>query len=215
MSDYLAAIIIGLSGASHCLVMCGGLSAAMGLNKSFISALLYNLGRISSYTIAGFLLGYAGLWLTDSFEGVLLALRLLAGIMLILLGLYISRLYMGLIYIEKIFGLFWRLIAPLAQKSISTKSLTARFFSGMLWGWLPCGLVYSTLTFAATQANPLQSAFIMLCFGVGTLPALLLSAQLSQQLGQILKHKYSQYLAGLMLIMFGAHTLYITALQLG
>ncbi|WAJ69046.1 sulfite exporter TauE/SafE family protein [Catenovulum adriaticum] len=214
MIDFLSAFMIGIMGASHCLVMCGGLSAAMGLNQSFIATLTYNLGRIISYTIAGFLLGLLGLWLTKQFEFILIGLRLLSGIMLILLGLYIARWFMGLTQLEKIFSGFWQLIAPLAQKSLTKKSYFSRFISGMLWGWLPCGLVYSTLTYAAAQANPIQSALVMFAFGLGTLPTLLLSASLSQQISQLIKNQYSKNIAAIALILFGCHTIYIAWLQI-
>ncbi len=214
MIDYLSAFMIGIMGASHCLVMCGGLSAAMGLNQSFLATLTYNAGRIISYSIAGLLLGSLGYLLTSSFDAILISLRFISGIMLILLGLYIARWYMGLTAIEKVFGLFWKLIAPVAQKKMTQKGLVARFTSGMLWGWLPCGLVYSTLTYAAAQASPVSSMLTMLSFGLGTLPALLLSAGLSQQISQLVKHKLSQKIAGIALISFGMHTVYIGLLQL-
>ncbi|MER2493037.1 sulfite exporter TauE/SafE family protein [Catenovulum sediminis] len=214
MTDLFSAFVIGLMGAGHCIGMCGGLALASGMQKSLADTLLYNIGRISSYTLLGLMIGLLGYWLTDSFKPILNLLRLLSGFLLIFLGLYISQWYMGLAKIEQLFSGAWRIIAPAANKQIFQPGKFNRFIAGTLWGWLPCGLVYSVLTWAATQASPIHSASIMLAFGLGTCPAMLLSGMLSQQLAEITQNKYVRSFFGFTLIGFGLYSIFTTIMQM-
>lgn len=213
MAEFLSAFLIGILGAGHCVAMCGGLTAAIGVSNNLKSNLAYNIGRITSYTLAGLALGLIGYWLTSLLFPILISLRFLSGVILILLGFYLARWYMGLTRLEKLFNRFWQFIAPLAQQSVQKNYFGAKFVAGMLWGWLPCGLVYSTLTWATSQANPISSALIMLAFGLGTMPALLFSAVISQQFKAVINHKITRALSGAILILFGLQTIYVGLLQ--
>ena len=145
-APYSSALLLGLLGSAHCLGMCGGLVSALGLKQQQASKpgylLAYNLGRILSYTIAGLIVGLFGFWLSRQL-GAAGFLRYFAAIMLILLGLYIGQWFNGLAPIEKIGGRLWQKIQPLATRYLPIRSNRAALVVGMIWGWLPCGLVYS------------------------------------------------------------------------
>ncbi|MFC3679734.1 sulfite exporter TauE/SafE family protein [Bacterioplanoides pacificum] len=206
----LTALLIGLFGASHCLVMCGGIAAATGNSslpeRRLASLLAFNGGRISSYAVAGLLVGAAGLWLQQLHDSLMLLLRSLAGVMLILMGLYVARWASWLTRIERLGQYLWRFLQPQTGRLLQQSSLTARFGLGMLWGWLPCGLIYSTLSWVAANGDPLLGALTMATFGLGTLPALLAGGLAAATLSRWLNHQLTRQLAGLLLIGYGLWT---------
>jgi len=208
----LTAIMIGLFGASHCLVMCGGVAAAVGTSAAqssgnrFIAILTFNLGRISSYTLAGLLVGLLGLWLQQQHDTLMLILRTIAGVMLILMGLYIARWATWLTRIERLGQGVWRHLQPKAGKLLAKPDLLSRFALGTLWGWLPCGLIYSTLSWVAANGDPLLGAATMAAFGLGTLPALFASSLAAASLTRFLNHSATKQVAGLLLIGYGLWT---------
>lgn len=176
-----AAFLLGLLASGHCVLMCGGITAALGIatkkdaggrpRKSLL--LGYQLGRILSYTIAGLLIGTVGgtlIALLD-IEKVRLGLRIASSLALVLAALVMlgvlrdpgSRLGLRL----------WPKLAPLGRKLLPVSNFRRAVAFGAIWGWMPCGFVYTLLLVAALNAQPLQSAGIMLMFGLGTLPALL------------------------------------------
>ena len=161
----LTALLLGLFGASHCLVMCGGVAAAAGqldTQHRVRASLLFNFGRITSYTLAGLIVGSLGLWLSSLHEALMFTLRSIAGVMLILMGLYVARWALWLTRIEQLGQLFWRRIQPHAQKRLGRSDPASQWLLGMLWGWLPCGLIYSTLSWVAANGQPAMGALTML-----------------------------------------------------
>ena len=88
-------------------------------------------------------------------------------------GLYIAGWFPRFAYIEKAGTHFWKKIEPFGRKLIPVKSRTQAYFFGMVWGWLPCGFVYSALALAAAAGDVSKSALTMLAFGLGTLPAVM------------------------------------------
>ena len=208
----ISALVLGLLGGGHCLGMCGGLMGALTLAipaeqraRRFRLLLAYNLGRILSYALAGLLLGMAGWALGNS--PLALGLRILAGLLLICMGLYLAGWWSGLTRIEGIGRLLWRHIQPQASRLLPVRSLPQALLLGALWGWLPCGLVYSTLLWAASQGNALDSALLMLAFGLGTWPVLLASGLLAERLNTLLRRRGVRIAGGLLVILFGLWTL--------
>ena len=130
------------------------------------------------------------------------------------LALYVSRLWFGLLVLEKAGQFGWRFIKPIAQYFLPLKHPAFAFPLGFFWGWLPCGLVYSTLSWAATSGSTENGALIMFGFGLGTLPAMLTIGSVSQQLKLTLNHHYFRYASGLLLAVFALHTLYVAVQQL-
>lgn len=223
--SFVAAFVVGLLGAGHCFGMCGGISAALAFAvdnvrlKKWIIA-FYNLGRISSYTFVGAVLGLFGEGLRSGLNSGLGAgiaangmqfpwLRIMAALLLVLMGFYITGWWKALILLERAGQGLWRFIQPLGSKLMPVKSLPQAYLLGLLWGWLPCGLVYSALAFSATEASPLNSALTMLAFGLGTFPAVFLGGLASQQLKRLLQSRPLQIVSGVTLIVFGLWTAYM------
>ena len=215
--DLLSAFIIGVFGSGHCLGMCGGIttmltSALDDRQKEatkFWLVLFYHFGRISSYSLIGFLVALTSSLAIKSIGFPLYILRFIAAIFLILLGLYLGQWFMGLTYIEKIGKRIWQKLSPLSQKIIPVNNKRKALALGMLWGWLPCGLVYSTLTWALASGNPLNGALIMLCFGLGTLPALIALSFGLHSFKNLLLNPLFKKISALSLIVFGCYQLFI------
>ena len=208
----VTALLLGLMGASHCLVMCGGIAAAAsssGSGKTDLSFLfLFNLGRILSYTCAGLMVSFLGLWLADSHQVALLILRSISGVLLILMGFYIARWWMVLTRLESGGQFLWRYLQPLTRKLIPIRTRPQALALGLLWGWLPCGLIYSTLAWVAANAQPGMGALTMLCFGLGTLPGILAAGIFARQINGYIQHKRFRQLAGLLLMFYGSWTIF-------
>lgn len=221
--DFYAAFVIGLMGAGHCLGMCGGVAAALTLGmpgqqqtSRWPYLLCYNTGRLISYGIAGAIIGgaFAGIASLSGYSTALVSLRLFAAIMMILLALYIGQWWQGLTRIERVGQSLWRYISPTAKSLLPLKSPTAALPFGMLWGWLPCGLVYSTLSWAAVSGSAVSGAGVMLAFGLGTLPAMIAVGTMAHQLQNLLKNLYFKRASALMLLIYGLHTGYIAIKQM-
>ncbi|MBK5002354.1 hypothetical protein IAE37_004630 [Pseudomonas sp. S31] len=207
-----SALILGLLGGGHCLGMCGGLMGALTLaippeqrSRRLRLLLAYNLGRILSYACAGLLLGLAG-WAVASSPAAL-ALRVMAALLLIAMGLYLAGWWSGLTRIEALGRGLWRHIQPLATRLLPVSSLPRALLLGALWGWLPCGLVYSTLLWAASQGNAGYSAALMLAFGLGTWPVLLATGLAAEQVNALLRRRSVRVAGGVLVILFGIWTL--------
>lgn len=211
--SYSTAFLLGLLGSAHCLGMCGGIAATIGMgnqNSRILHLFGYNLGRIFSYVIAGVLIGSLGVLLKDSFLAFLL--RSLAGLMLIAMGLYVAQWWQGLTKVELLGNRLWSFIRPAASKLLPVKTLPQALLLGFFWGWLPCGLIYSTLIWSSSAQSNLQSGLLMLAFGLGTLPAMLTTGLLAKQISAILRNTRIQQASGILIILFGIYTLPINAL---
>ncbi|MBV7315697.1 sulfite exporter TauE/SafE family protein [Shewanella sp. NIFS-20-20] len=222
-----AAILVGLMGAGHCFGMCGGLVGAFSshipsrraeplLVTQLKFQLAYNGGRLISYAAAGAIAAGLGQGLGQliAVDDYLVYLRLLAGMMMILTGLYIARWFSGLLVIEAGGKRLWRYIQPIGQRILPLDTLPKATMAGMVWGWLPCGLVYSMLTWAIASGDVAQGALTMLAFGLGTLPALFFTGVATQRLARWLQNQSVKTISGLLLIGFGVQTWYVAYQQL-
>ena len=208
----ISALILGLLGGGHCLGMCGGLMGALTLaippeqrGRRLQLLLAYNLGRILSYATAGLLFGLAG-WAVASSPAAML-LRVLAGLLLIAMGLYLAGWWSGLTRIEAVGRHLWRHLQPVASRLMPVSSLPRALLLGAVWGWLPCGLVYSTLLWASSQGSPGESALLMLAFGLGTWPVLLATGLAAERITTLLRKRGVRMAGGLLVILFGIWTL--------
>lgn len=212
--SYITAFTVGLLGGVHCVGMCGGIVGALSFasqqNKKAASwpllylLLSYNIGRLISYTIAGGLLGGLG-WLVSIWSDIHLIqrlLQLLAAVFMLMMGLYISGWWMGLSRLEQIGSHAWKFIQPLAQKLLPVTSSSKALVLGLLWGWLPCGLVYSVLVWSVSAGSVVDGALLMLCFGLGTLPNLMAMGVFANQLKQFVQQTKVRAAAGIMVIGF-------------
>lgn len=209
-SQYVAAFTIGLFGGVHCLGMCGGLISAIGLTRPttqqrFPILLAYNLGRISSYSLAGALAGGLGA-AALSLSGLQAAQQLLyflAALFMIALGLYLAGLWRGVAQLERIGIVFWRQLEPLSRRFIPVQSPWQALPFGMIWGWLPCGLVYTILIWSLSAGSAVNGLLLMLAFGLGTLPNLLLMGVAANRLNQFTRKPPVRLVAGLIVCGFG------------
>lgn len=206
LSLLISATLLGLLSSGHCLGMCGGLMAALSTQAAAHQnplrfLITYNLGRISSYALAGFLLGSLGWVIANS--PAAFVLRSLAAVLLIGMGLYLAGWGAPLKPLEQLGHRLWRHIQPFTARILPIHSLPRAFVAGMLWGWLPCGLVYSSLLWAASQGDSLHSLWLMLAFGLGTCPVLLITGCMAERLEYRLQQKKLRYATGLLIIAFG------------
>jgi uncharacterized protein len=207
----LAALLAGLLGGVHCAGMCGGIVTAFSLQLPGAQPrpafhLAANLGRIASYALAGAIAGIVGggsLYLQQIFP-VERALYLVAQLMLIALGLYLAGWWQGVLVLERAGGALWRKLQPAFSKLLPIRSVPGAFAAGMVWGWLPCGLVYSILITALASGSALHGGLTMLMFGLGTLPNLLAMGFFAERLKPWLQRAAVRIAAGVVLIAMGA-----------
>jgi uncharacterized protein len=235
--ELFSAFIIGLLGSGHCIAMCGGITTMLtsAINKpnsygdiasittknnnasksySKRSLLLsYHLGRIFSYSLIGAIVGFTGSLAAKNLGLPLTFLRFLAAIFLILLGLYLGQWLMWLNRVEALGKYLWKYLSPLAKHVIPVNSPKKALGLGALWGWLPCGLIYSTLTWSLASGSALTGASIMLCFGLGTVPALITLSLGINSVKNLLTNDNFRKTMAMSLIIYGCYSL-IMAYQL-
>lgn len=205
-ANFTSMLLLGILGAGHCIGMCGGISIALGMavkgKQKALILLSYNFGRVFSYSCAGALVGLLAYWGT-SYLALGPVFRMIAGVLLILMGFYIAGWWKVLTKLERLGTLVWKKIQPLANTCFPVKTVKKALFAGMIWGWLPCGLVYSALAYAATAASPIESAAMMFAFGLGTMPAVLLGGTFPDLLSKALRTPLFRQIMGLILICYG------------
>ncbi|TSA20494.1 MAG: sulfite exporter TauE/SafE family protein [Betaproteobacteria bacterium] len=202
------AALAGLMGGVHCVGMCGGIVAATAMQGQRPSIRLlagYNLGRIASYTAAGALAGLVGsaAFLAEDILPVQRILYVLAQVMLILVGLYLAGLNRSVVLIERAGARLWRTVQPWLGRVLPVQTPTQAVLAGALWGWLPCGLVYSVLISALASGSVASGALILLAFGLGTLPNLLAMGWAAGRMRQFFAHAQVRLVAGLSVAAFG------------
>jgi uncharacterized protein len=210
-AGYLALFLVGLLGGTHCVGMCGGIVGALSLGAParWSMHLAYNAGRILSYVAAGALAGALGA-ASLTLEGqapVRMTLYLLANLMLVALGLYLLGVTRALAFTERAGQHLWRHIQPLTRRFLPARTVLQAFPLGMLWGWLPCGLVYSALASALGAGSAGQGGLLMLAFGLGTLPNLLLAGILLARLNEFVRQPVVRMASGLLVLGFGIYGL--------
>lgn len=200
----LSLTAVGFLGGGHCVGMCGGLSSAFALQLPphigrLQLLLLLNLGRIGSYVLIGALLGLAGQagMLLDHTRSLQTGLFVAAHILLLLLGLYLAGISTWGGRIEALGKPVWRRLSPLLNRLLPIQSRPACIGVGMLWGWLPCGMVYSASLYALGSGHAAHGALYMAAFGLGTLPNLLAMGWFAARLKQYLQRRSVRLIAGL------------------
>lgn len=203
---------VGLLGAGHCAGMCGGIVAALagqGRRRSaWVLNLAYNLGRICSYAVAGALAGGLGQSVFGKDLTLRLALLVAANLMLLAMGAYLMGRTQALAWVERGGQRLWRRIQPLTGRFLPVRGPAQAFPLGMLWGWLPCGLVYSALVTALGAGAAAQGAAVMVAFGLGTLPTLLMAGLLLARYRTVVQQPWVRRGAGLVVMAFGFHGLW-------
>ncbi|MCH8497542.1 MAG: sulfite exporter TauE/SafE family protein [Marinobacter sp.] len=211
--------MIGLLGSTHCLGMCGGISASLSMAlpvgpgyrwRQSVMLWLFNGGRIASYVLLATLIALISTRASEHWLALGPLLRSLAGLLLILMGLAIGQWWQGIRHIERIGAPIWRRLSPATRRLLPVKRPRQALLLGALWGWLPCGLVYSTLGWAALQPTVGSAALTMLAFGLGPLPSMLATGYAASQFQRLRQHPAVRRLAGALMIGFGIWTLPLT-----
>jgi sulfite exporter TauE/SafE len=217
---FLSAFLAGLLGSVHCIGMCGGIVGALTMSlpkevhQNYIRLLpylfSYNLGRIASYTIAGILAGYIGANFAEvlPMDNPRVVAMWVSGLFMIALGLYIGAWWQILIKLEKVGSHIWRKIEPLGRRFLPVKNPLHALGLGLVWGWLPCGLVYSILAFSLTSGSAWYGGLLMLAFGMGTLPMLFAIGVTAQWLTKFAQKILVRRIAGTIVILFGLFILF-------
>ncbi len=210
----LAAFLVGLLGGAHCIGMCGGIVGALtgGLAgevrtsrlRLLLTQLAYNTGRVASYTLAGVIAGLLGRQVSvlELVGGFPLG-RLVAGVFMILLGCYIGGWWHALRWLESLGARAWKYIEPLGRRFIPVRHPGQALLLGLVWGWLPCGMVYAALALALASGSAIEGAAVMLAFGAGTLPTLLTLGVAFSALERWIRDQQVRRLAGLTVILLG------------
>ncbi|MCF7977623.1 MAG: sulfite exporter TauE/SafE family protein [Chromatiaceae bacterium] len=208
-------LLMGLFGSVHCVAMCGPIAGALALSlptecrrnplhlAGFLVAL--SLGRILSYGLAGGLGGLLGSAiaqnpLAPSMHDIL---RGLAALILILTGLYLTGWFPRLKQMDRLGAPVWRRLEPLQRRLLPMRSRRQAFLYGMVWGWLPCGLVYYALLLTLAAEDPLQGMLMMSLFGLGTLPAILGLGSFVGWIAALARRPAWRAAAGLLLSLIG------------
>lgn len=211
--DLLGALFIGFLGSAHCIGMCGGIASAMSItavtaSDRYLTIFLYNIGRLLSYFVAGLIVGgaisSASMLITDS--SGLNWLRLLSALVMIVLALHIGKWWQGIVHLEKLGQWLWKRISPAAQKLLPLTSPLHALPLGFLWGWLPCGLVYSALTWAAVSGSAINGGMTMFAFGLGTLPSMLLVGISANSMNKLKNSIIFRQIGALLLLFYGSYT---------
>jgi hypothetical protein len=211
----VSALLMGLLGSTHCVVMCGGVVAmtcsALPLARrgrvlSQLSYVLaYNAGRIASYAVAGAIAGALGASV-GSFGPVthaLLVLRLAAGALMIAVGFYLAGWTGALRWAERAGEPVWRRVAPLARRLVPVRTPAQALLLGLLWGWMPCGLVYAALAASVTSGSLVGGAATMTAFGLGTLPTLVAMGSAAALVTRVARSRRMRIAAGVVVAAFG------------
>lgn len=205
----VSAFLIGLASSGHCLMMCGGIASALSGNieqqrqsRRIITLLLFHTGRILCYAMLGLVVGDVLRSALRSSPELMFYSRIFAATLLVLIGLYIAGINTFIKHIESHMAFIWQRLQPLVQRFIPITRYRDALIVGFFWGFLPCGIIYSTLLWASTSVTEYSAAIVMFCFGLGTIPALLSSSIVLQK---IITGK-SKKVIGLLMILFGIWT---------
>ena len=224
-----AALTLGFLGSTHCVAMCGGIvsvlaaGAAPNLRRAqrppILRIVLYSVGRILSYAVAGAAVGALSLLVRDALPVRVgqLALRAGAGLLLLGLGLHLTGLFRGFAVLERVGSPLWQRLEPVAKRLLPVRSGWHALALGALWGWVPCGMVYTALGLAAATGTAPGGALARGLFGAGTLPAMVRFGLLSRGVSSLMHGARGLWLrrgAGAVLASFGVMSLLFVALSL-
>lgn len=215
-SSYITAFLLGLFSTVHCIAMCGSVIGALTLSlpadiresqrKMLPFVFNYNLGRLLSYAMAGAIVGLLSSPLA-TFNGHVV-MRYLAVMVMIAMGLYLAGWFPKFARMERLGAPIWRWLQPIGQKLMPVRTRSQALFLGLVWGWLPCGLVYAALAVAATVGEPIKASMVMLAFGAGTLPAVMGAGLFTGMLASMARSTHLKQVAGVLIIAMALATVF-------
>lgn len=208
-----SALLAGFFASSHCVVMCSPLAAVVGsqVDKTRKASMLLwlNLGRIFSYSLLGALVGAIGASLVSWQQPLSALLQLLAGLFVLAMALYIAWQWQGLRYLEQAGQPLWRYLSRLTPRLLPINSIPRGFAYGMLWGYLPCGLIYSNLSVALSSGSAIKGSVWMAGFGMGTSLAIVSSLLLSRQITDFMQERWIKLSAAALLGLYATTLIYL------
>lgn len=219
--SFTSAFLLGLFSTVHCIGMCGGIIGALSLSlpveirnhkpRLLLFVTTYNIGRLLSYSLAGLIAGAIGTGVLASmgFDQGHVVLQYLGVAMMVAIGIYLAGWLPQLAIIEKIGVPLWQKIEPIGRKLLPVASLPKALAYGVIWGWLPCGLVYFVLIWALTAGDALHGALMMLAFGLGTLPTLLTAGFMTSWMTRFARNPTARIIVGMLIIAMAISSLFI------
>ena len=228
--NLIPVFVIGLLGSVHCFGMCGGIVSALSMapgtrpvvpisiagGQSVVAqtatwdqalrVIAYNAGRIASYAMSGAIVG----GIADGIRSLPLMSSLqlggywFANLILVALGLYLMEAWRGLVVLERAGRVVWRRVQPLTTYLLPMDSFAKAMLLGALWGWLPCGMVYSVLLTAMLTGTATNGATVMFVFGLGTLPMLFVLGMLGSGVQRGIRRRWVRIASGAVVLAFGA-----------
>ena len=216
-----SAFLLGLFSTMHCVGMCGGIIGALSLSlpvetrnkkpKLFAYVMTYNIGRILSYGAAGLLAGAigAGVLQSTGIESGHEVLRIIGVLMMVAIGLYLTGWLPQIASVEKIGIPLWKRLEPIGRKLVPVASLPKALAYGLIWGWLPCGMVYFVLVWALTAGSAVNGSLTMVAFGLGTLPTLVTAGFMTSWITRFTHSTRARQVVGLLIIIAAVGSLFI------
>lgn len=216
-----SAFLLGFFSTLHCIGMCGGIIGALSLSlpvetrnnkaKLFTYVMTYNVGRLISYGTAGLIAGAVGTSVLQSagFDQGHAVLRFIGVSMMVAIGLYLTGWLPQLARVEKVGIPIWKRLEPIGRKLVPVESLPKALAYGLIWGWLPCGLVYFVLIWALTAGDAISGALTMLAFGAGTLPTLITAGFMTSWVTRFAHSTRARQVVGLLIIVMAIGSLFI------
>ena len=214
------AFLVGVASSLHCIGMCSGIAGGLSISlpqtvrsekpQHLSYLIVYNLGRITSYTITGALVGLFSVTLFTYLEPgyVHLFIHLITTLILVLIALYLIGIFPKLSSLQYLGNPIWRRLEPIGKKLLPVDSIPKAFAFGMVWGWIPCGLVYSILVWSLASGSIWHGAVVMFAFGLGTFPTLILAGYLSTWLFKINKLPVARAVIGCTLLVAALYYLF-------
>ncbi len=214
-----AAFVTGLLGSAHCFGMCAGISGLFAVNANVQAlktqvpkAVAYNIGRVLTYAILGVVVAVLGKGAVDSIPALGPPVRLASGILIILVGAQVAFNWRILAPLESAGARIWQRIAPAAKRLVPVETMPQALGLGLIWGWLPCGLVYSVLLLAATTTDATAGGLVMVAFGIGTMPAMIATGVSASGIARFMSGK--RLGAGLLIVVLGLATIAMPVMRL-
>lgn len=222
----VSAFLVGFLGSTHCIGMCSGIVGALTLGarrapgstawSALPFLLAYNVGRVTTYVCIGAVLGFIGARLFHAMpsSAAQLAARLISGSFMVALGLYLTGWWVGLGALERLGAKLWTRVEPFGRRLLPVNHTAKAFVVGMVWGWLPCGMVYAALAWSLTSGSAAQGAGLMAAFGVGTMPMLLVLGATARWLGAAARAPVLRRTAGIVVLLFGMYALWAAGMPM-
>ncbi len=210
----------GLAGSGHCFGMCGGLAALAGSSTRPLQLVWLNLARIGSYMLVGIIGALLLRWGLGTSEELLrisqlsIISRLLSGLLLLLIAASLIGRRLDILILRRIAAGFWKRLQPLTQRLLPLRHPLDALLFGMLWGWLPCGLVYAIAPAAWLRADAVEASAMMLAFGLGTLPSMLATGMASARIRLWLQQRSIRWTAAVLMMITGLWLMYQPLLML-